>query len=85
MEGKFLLAADVARLAGITPAAVRAAAISGRLAVAATSERGVRLFRRSDVERFCRERERAKKTGGMRIPNTIATQTKGDPSLDDAA
>jgi DNA-binding transcriptional MerR regulator len=56
--GEFLLTADVARLVGVTPAAVRAAAISGRLAVAATSEGGVRLFRRTDVEQFCREREK---------------------------
>jgi DNA-binding transcriptional MerR regulator len=60
--GKFLLTADVARLVGLTPAAVREAADSGRLAVAETSEGGVRLFRREDVERFCRER--AKKAGG---------------------
>jgi hypothetical protein len=54
---EFLLAADVAKLIGRTPATVREAASEGRLPVAALTPAGVRLFRRADVERFCRERK----------------------------
>jgi DNA-binding transcriptional MerR regulator len=59
---RLLLKADVARLLDISPASVREAAISGKLPVAATTERGVRLFSLDDVERFRRERE-AKRSG----------------------
>jgi hypothetical protein len=58
----YLLSADVARLLGVTPAAVREAAISGRLSIAATTRGGVRLFDKVAVERFRRERE-AKRSG----------------------
>lgn len=54
---RLLLKADVARLLDISPASVRKAAISGKLTIAATTERGVRLFSLEDVERFRRERE----------------------------
>jgi len=59
---RYLLAADVARLVGITPAMVRQAARAGRLHTTAFTESGVRLFTHSDVERF--RRERAKRAGG---------------------
>ena len=47
---------DVARRAGVTPAAVRVWAETGQLPVIKT-ESGVRLFRREDVTRFLRQRE----------------------------
>ena len=47
---RFLLSADVGRLLGITPAAVRQAANTGRLPVAAVTEGGVRLFAREEIE-----------------------------------
>jgi len=52
----FLLASDVAKLIGLTPATVREAATSGRLRVAAVTVGGVRLFRKADVLAFQRER-----------------------------
>ena len=56
---KFLLAADAARLLGITPAAVREAARWRRLPVAAVTPSGVRLFAVEDVEAYGqRRRER---------------------------
>jgi DNA-binding transcriptional MerR regulator len=58
---RYLLAADVARLVGITPAMVRQAARAGRLHTTTVTESGVRLFTHSDVEQFLRER--AKKAG----------------------
>jgi hypothetical protein len=53
----FLLAGDVGRMVGLTAAAVREAAATGRLQVAARTEGNVRLFERAEVERFKRERE----------------------------
>lgn len=52
-----LMAADVSQVASgrgtpLTPAAVRAAANSNRLRVAARTAGGVRLFDRADVEEF---------------------------------
>ena len=49
--------ADVAKCAGVTPAAVRAWAETGQLPVLKT-ESGVRLFQRDDVTRFLRRRDR---------------------------
>ena len=62
---EFLLSADVARELGITPASVRHVASIGRLSVAATTETGVRLFRRADVERFKRDRALTKTRFGF--------------------
>lgn len=52
-----LTAADAARILNVVPATVRVMALSGRLPVAATTEGGIRLFRREDVERLARERD----------------------------
>jgi DNA-binding transcriptional MerR regulator len=60
MQEEFLTASDVGKLVRLTPASIRAAADSGRLPVAARTPGGVRLFRRSDVEEFARERCRAR-------------------------
>jgi hypothetical protein len=58
-----LTKSDAARLAQCTPAAIRAAAESGRLRVAVRTPGGNRLFRLADVEAFAEERaQRAAKT-----------------------
>jgi hypothetical protein len=54
----FLTSADVAKILGLTPAAVRAAARDGRLRIAGNAGSRIRLFRREDVERFGRMRAR---------------------------
>lgn len=56
----FLELADVARLLGLTVATVRIHARSGRLVPAASTPRGVRLFRMADVKAFRQEREAEK-------------------------
>ena len=48
---ELLTSAAVARLLDITPAAVRMAARTGRLRVAATAS-GIRLYTRRDVDEF---------------------------------
>jgi DNA-binding transcriptional MerR regulator len=45
-----LTASDVARRLGVSSTAVRFMARRGDLAVAVTTERGIRLFRSADVE-----------------------------------
>ncbi len=52
----FLTPAEVARLAGVTPAAVRLWADSGRLPVLRTPA-GLRLFRRADVNHHLTDRQ----------------------------
>jgi DNA-binding transcriptional MerR regulator len=52
-----LTAADSGRIADLTPAAIRLAARSGRLPVAARTAGGIRLFARADVERFAANRK----------------------------
>lgn len=50
---------DAAQALGVSPALVRVLAVSGRLSVAATTPRGVRLFDPDAVEALRRDRERA--------------------------
>ena len=57
-----LTPADAARVLGCTPAAVRQMEARGTLKAATRTEGGIRLFRRSDVERLARSR--AKKGAG---------------------
>ena len=52
---RLLIPADAARILGVVPAMVRLMAISGRLPPSATTESGMRLFSRADVERLARE------------------------------
>jgi DNA-binding transcriptional MerR regulator len=49
---------DVAKLAGVTPEAVRQWARAGRLPVAVQSESGMRMYRRADAERLIRARRK---------------------------
>jgi hypothetical protein len=56
---QLLEAADVGRVLRLTPAAVRLLARVGRLRVAATTPRGLRLFAPEDVEAMRRGRETA--------------------------
>lgn len=46
--------ADVARILGRTPAAIRARVLRGEIPVAATTPRGGRLFRKSDIDAIVR-------------------------------
>lgn len=54
IDDKILFVSDVARLAGRTPDAVRAAIRAGRLPAIRT-QRGTHLVRRSDAEGYARE------------------------------
>ena len=56
MQKTFLTASDAARLLNMSAAGVRVAADEGRLVVAAKTPGGVRLFTRSSVELFRRQR-----------------------------
>lgn len=58
---ELLTPADAAKILGLTPAGVRLAAKDGRLRVTATTPSGARLFLREDVERFKRDRARARR------------------------
>lgn len=56
----FLEAADVARELGLVPQSIRYLAKIGALRVAATTPRGVKLFRPADVEVLRQARQAAK-------------------------
>lgn len=58
---RLLTPADAARILGVVPATVRLMAISGRLPPSATTESGMRLFSRGEVERLAREREETRR------------------------
>jgi predicted transcriptional regulator len=60
-QKKLLSTADAARLLGVTPAAVRLMITNRRLKVAAETEGGIHLFRRSDVEKLASRRELARR------------------------
>ncbi len=55
-KSRFLTAADVSRVLGCTPAAVRLMHRTGRLTAAEETAGGIRLFHRDDVEAFARNR-----------------------------
>jgi helix-turn-helix protein len=46
--------ADVAKILGRTPAAIRARVVRGQIPVAVVTPRGARLFRRSDIDAILR-------------------------------
>jgi len=56
MRQVYLTVGDAAKVLRVTPASVRLIAQRGDLTPAAETERGVRLFRREDVEALARER-----------------------------
>ena len=53
---RFLSTADAARVLGVTPATIRLMARRGDLPVAAMTEGGIHLFRRTAVEALARRR-----------------------------
>ena len=55
----FLSTADFARIAAVSPEAVRKWVQSGTLPVAARHESGIRFYRRADAARVIRARHRA--------------------------
>jgi excisionase family DNA binding protein len=58
---RFLSTADASRVLGVTPAAIRLMVRRGELPVAAMTEGGIHLFRRSAVEALARRRTEAKR------------------------
>jgi len=56
-EAEYLTSTDAANALSMSANGVRAAANSGRLTVAARTPGGVRLFLRSEVERFAKSRK----------------------------
>jgi hypothetical protein len=64
----FLEVADVSRELGLSPATIKAAVQAGKLAIAATTLRGVRLFVREEVERYKRARRHAASVGSLLPP-----------------
>jgi hypothetical protein len=63
MTERYLTTRDVARIADVTPAAVRLAVAAGRLAVASVTVSGVHLYTRAAAERYAAERA-ARRSGG---------------------
>jgi excisionase family DNA binding protein len=58
---RFLTTAEAGRLLGLTAASVRRLEREGTLPVAATTEGGIRLFRRPEVTALARHRARQRK------------------------
>jgi excisionase family DNA binding protein len=65
MDGKKCLAADAARILGVTPAAVRAMHARGELPAIRTGT-GVRVFDREDVIRLAAKRDAERDAGRRR-------------------
>ncbi len=61
---QYLTPADVGRIAGVTPGAVRALTARGRLPIAAVTAGGVHLYTRETAERYAAERA-ARRGGGV--------------------
>jgi hypothetical protein len=57
---KYLSTADASRVLIVTPATVRLMVRRGELQVAAVTEGGIQLFKRSHVEEVARKREKAR-------------------------
>jgi helix-turn-helix protein len=62
VAAEYLTPGDAALVLGLSAQGVRLAAADGRLKIAARTAGGVRLFLRAEVERFRRERAKAKKS-----------------------
>jgi len=62
-EYQYLESGNAARITGLTPAGINAAAEAGRLLIAARTRRGTRLFRVADVEAFARARASDSRVG----------------------
>ena len=64
---EFLENADAARARGVTPGMVRRDAEAGLLRTAARTARGVRLYRREDVDAYVAERHARRAARADRI------------------
>lgn len=69
-----LTAADAARILGVVPATVRTLALAGHLEPVAITERGIRLFRRSDVKQLASTRAAKRASDGNRM--SLATESE---------
>ena len=63
---RYLSTADASRVLGVTPATVRLMVRRGDLPVAAMTEGGIHLFRRTAVEALARRRSRRQPARGGR-------------------
>jgi hypothetical protein len=59
--GEYLTAGDAGKILDLSADGVRLAAASNHLRIAAVTPRGVRLFLRSDVEAFKKQRARRRR------------------------
>jgi helix-turn-helix protein len=59
--------ADVAKMLGRTPAAIRARVVRGQIPVAGVTPRGARLFRRSDIDAIV-QRMQPGRASGAAVP-----------------
>ncbi len=71
-----LTPADAARILQVVPATVRAMALTGRLHPAAMTERGMRLFRREDVEALAQERRNHRATRSAEATHSHSVNTE---------
>lgn len=58
---EYLTVNDVAQIIGLSGDGIRQASDAGRLRIAATTPKGQRLFLREDVEKFRRDRAKARR------------------------
>jgi DNA-binding transcriptional MerR regulator len=63
MPDELLMTGDAARICGVVPDTIRLWNRKGKLLEAHRTERGVRLYRRSDVEAVAKERARRSSDG----------------------
>ncbi|MGD0950444.1 MAG: hypothetical protein ABSA52_23880 [Candidatus Binatia bacterium] len=63
-DREYLTPADVGRIAGVTPGAVRALTARGRLPVAAVTVGGVHLYSRETAEGYAAKRAARRRGGG---------------------
>lgn len=63
---RFLTTAEAGRLLGLTAASVRRLEQGGELPIAASTEGGIRLFRRADVAALVNRRAAARRGGRSR-------------------
>jgi hypothetical protein len=69
MSNQYLTTRDVARIADVTPAAVRLAVATGRLTVATITVSGVHLYTREAAQQYAAQRAARRRGGGGGVPN----------------
>jgi hypothetical protein len=64
--------ADVAKILGRTPAAIRARVVRGQIPVAGVTPRGARLFLRSDIDAIAQRTQPGPVTAGVEVVSPVA-------------